>query len=280
MLSLVLIAVSFAVLVALRDRYLSAEPPRRRHDRRGPAGPDARLAATSTSSSPPRPGRSSPSSGRTAPARARCSAAWPGCCRSTTAASSSTATRLDDPAADVFVPPEHRPVAVVFQDYLLFPNLTALENVAFGLRARGMCKGEARARAAAWLERVGLGDHAGHRARGAVGRPGAAGRAGQGAGHRTPPAAARRAPRRPRRRHPRRGPARPAPPPRHVRRHPHAGHPRPGRRVRARRPRRHPRGRAGGPDGHARRGDGPAPQPLHRRARRREPPPRRRATPP
>ena len=47
---------------------------------------------------------------------------------------------LDDPAADVFVRPERRPVAVVFQDYLLFPNLTALENVAFGLRARGIAK--------------------------------------------------------------------------------------------------------------------------------------------
>jgi molybdate transport system ATP-binding protein len=72
---------------------------------------------------------------------------------------------LDDPAADVFMAPEHRPVAVVFQDYLLFPNLTALENVAFGLRARGVAKPEARARAVAWLERVGLGDHAGHRPR-------------------------------------------------------------------------------------------------------------------
>ena len=72
---------------------------------------------------------------------------------------------LDDPPTDVFVPPERRPVAVVFQDYLLFPNLTALENVAFGLRARGTAKAEARLRAAAWLEGVGLSDHAGHRPR-------------------------------------------------------------------------------------------------------------------
>ena len=47
---------------------------------------------------------------------------------------------LDDPTTDTFVVPERRPVAVVFQDYLLFPNLTALENVAFGLRARGVPK--------------------------------------------------------------------------------------------------------------------------------------------
>ena len=72
---------------------------------------------------------------------------------------------LDEPATDTFVVPEQRPVAVVFQDYLLFPNLTALENVAFGLRARGVAKIEARAEAGAWLERVGLADHAGHRPR-------------------------------------------------------------------------------------------------------------------
>jgi molybdate transport system ATP-binding protein len=66
---------------------------------------------------------------------------------------------LDDPAAGLFVQPERRPVAVVFQDYLLFPNLSALENVAFGLRARGTARAEARARAADWLARVGLADH-------------------------------------------------------------------------------------------------------------------------
>lgn len=72
---------------------------------------------------------------------------------------------LDDPAGDVFVRPERRPVAVVFQDYLLFQNLTALENVAFGLRARGIAKEHARARATSWLGRVGLTDHAQHRPR-------------------------------------------------------------------------------------------------------------------
>ncbi len=67
---------------------------------------------------------------------------------------------LDDAATGAFIPPEQRPVAVMFQDYLLFPNLSALENIAFGLRARRMSKAEARARAAAWLDRVGLSDHA------------------------------------------------------------------------------------------------------------------------
>ncbi|MFF8541290.1 ABC transporter ATP-binding protein [Streptomyces werraensis] len=58
-------------------------------------------------------------------------------------------------------PPESRPVGVVFQDYLLFPHLTALDNVAFGPRCRGAGRSEARARAAAWLERMGLAEHVG-----------------------------------------------------------------------------------------------------------------------
>jgi molybdate transport system ATP-binding protein len=72
---------------------------------------------------------------------------------------------LDDSVAGVFVPPERRPVAVVFQEYLLFNNLTAVENVAFGLRARGIAKADARAQARDWLDRVGLADHADHRPR-------------------------------------------------------------------------------------------------------------------
>ncbi|MGY1549477.1 ABC transporter ATP-binding protein [Streptomyces sp. MN6] len=62
-------------------------------------------------------------------------------------------------------PPDSRPVGVVFQDYLLFPHLTALDNVAFGPRCRGVGKSEARARAAAWLERMGLAGHTGAKPR-------------------------------------------------------------------------------------------------------------------
>jgi molybdate transport system ATP-binding protein len=65
---------------------------------------------------------------------------------------------LDDPAAGVFVPPEHRPIGVVFQDYLLFPFLSARDNVAFGLRSRGVRRTDARARADEWLVRFGLHD--------------------------------------------------------------------------------------------------------------------------
>ncbi|AJP05538.1 ABC transporter ATP-binding protein [Streptomyces cyaneogriseus subsp. noncyanogenus] len=68
--------------------------------------------------------------------------------------------RLDGAALDR-TPPESRPVGVVFQDYLLFPHLSALDNVAFGPRCRGAGKAEARARAAEWLDRMGLSEYAG-----------------------------------------------------------------------------------------------------------------------
>lgn len=67
---------------------------------------------------------------------------------------------LDDPGADVFVPPAARPVGMVFQDYLLFPFLSARENVAFGLRSRSVPRREARRRADEWLARVGLAERA------------------------------------------------------------------------------------------------------------------------
>ncbi|MEK6225825.1 MAG: ABC transporter ATP-binding protein [Chloroflexota bacterium] len=67
---------------------------------------------------------------------------------------------LEDAARDVHLPPERRPIGVVFQEYLLFPHLSALENVAFGLRARGIGSREARVRAGSWLDRLGVGEHA------------------------------------------------------------------------------------------------------------------------
>ena len=63
---------------------------------------------------------------------------------------------LDDPVADVFVPAEEREIGVVFQDYLLFPHLTVLENVAFGLRSHRAPREEALARSRGWLERLNL----------------------------------------------------------------------------------------------------------------------------
>ena len=72
---------------------------------------------------------------------------------------------LEDTRTHTWVPTERRPIGFVFQDYLLFPHLSALENVAFGLRARGLGRVEARRRAGAWLDRVGLAAHAGARPR-------------------------------------------------------------------------------------------------------------------
>lgn len=63
----------------------------------------------------------------------------------------------------ISLPPYRRPVGVVFQDYLLFPHLTVLDNVAFGLRAAGMSRSAARNRAGDWLARLDADDLAGLR---------------------------------------------------------------------------------------------------------------------
>ena len=63
---------------------------------------------------------------------------------------------LDEPATGLYRSPEVRRVGVVFQDYLLFGHLTVAENVAFGLRSRGVARAEAAARAATWIASTGL----------------------------------------------------------------------------------------------------------------------------
>ena len=50
--------------------------------------------------------------------------------------------------------PYERPIGVVFQDYLLFPHLSVIDNVAFGPRARGSSKSAARKIAMTWLNRM------------------------------------------------------------------------------------------------------------------------------
>jgi iron(III) transport system ATP-binding protein len=59
------------------------------------------------------------------------------------------------------VPPDQRDLSMVFQDYALWPHLSALDNVAFALRRRHLPRTECRARAKAMLDRVGLGALAG-----------------------------------------------------------------------------------------------------------------------
>ncbi|MDO1560076.1 ABC transporter ATP-binding protein [Brevundimonas sp. 2R-24] len=60
--------------------------------------------------------------------------------------------------AGVHVPVERRRIGLVFQDFALFPHLTLLQNVAFGLG--GLARAERRARALELLERVHLADRA------------------------------------------------------------------------------------------------------------------------
>ncbi|HSL58235.1 MAG TPA: ABC transporter ATP-binding protein [Acidimicrobiales bacterium] len=71
----------------------------------------------------------------------------------------------DDVDGGLHVATERRSIGYVFQDHLLFPHLSVLENVAFGLRARGTGRDESRRRALGWLDRVGLADRAGDRPR-------------------------------------------------------------------------------------------------------------------
>ncbi|MCI1636369.1 ABC transporter ATP-binding protein [Bifidobacterium sp.] len=56
------------------------------------------------------------------------------------------------------VPTNKRDMAMVFQAYSLFPHMTALQNVAFGLQVRGMTKSQCRSKAGEMLDLVGLGD--------------------------------------------------------------------------------------------------------------------------
>lgn len=63
---------------------------------------------------------------------------------------------LDDPRRGVFVPAEDRGIGVVFQDYLLFPHLTVVENITFGPRSLGMSRESVEASAGEWIRRLRL----------------------------------------------------------------------------------------------------------------------------
>ncbi len=67
---------------------------------------------------------------------------------------------FEDTAARTWLTPEARRVGFVFQDHGLFPHLSVLDNVAFGLRARGVDRKTAHAKANEWLERVDLARYA------------------------------------------------------------------------------------------------------------------------
>lgn len=69
-------------------------------------------------------------------------------------------TAWDEPATKTFVTASARNIGLVFQDHLLFEHLSALDNVAFGPRARGRGKTHARALALDMLRRLDLAEHA------------------------------------------------------------------------------------------------------------------------
>jgi len=64
--------------------------------------------------------------------------------------------RIVDDARKVFVGPKDRSSGYVFQNYVLFPHLSVLENVAFGLRSRGVKRRQARQSAERLLLRMGI----------------------------------------------------------------------------------------------------------------------------
>ncbi len=63
---------------------------------------------------------------------------------------------LEDAATGEYVPPERRNLGVVFQDALLFPHLSVLDNVGAGLRFTGESRMVARSRAREWLDQLGI----------------------------------------------------------------------------------------------------------------------------
>lgn len=66
-------------------------------------------------------------------------------------------------ARGTFLPPRHRGVGLLGQDPLLFPHLSALQNVAFGPRAQGIRPADALHCAEGWLAAVGLAGFEHHR---------------------------------------------------------------------------------------------------------------------
>src|SRR4051795_8331300 len=63
------------------------------------------------------------------------------------------------------LPPKARDMAMIFQNYALYPHMNAYDNMAFGLKMRGIDRGEIKRRVQAAAEILGLADVLGKRPR-------------------------------------------------------------------------------------------------------------------
>ncbi|NEB81933.1 molybdate ABC transporter permease subunit [Streptomyces sp. SID14478] len=173
--SLLLLAIAMAVLVGLRGRWTgNSTRPRRRNRTVTPATPDTGPVEV--------PGLEAPTAPATPPASLHAEVTGFNQLMLTAESGTTIAVvgengagkttllrallgltprahadlRLAD--ADVTaLPPHKRGVAWVPQAGALFPHLTALTNTAYGLRAQGVRRGEARREAQQWLDRLGVG---------------------------------------------------------------------------------------------------------------------------
>ncbi|MET9697359.1 ABC transporter permease [Streptomyces sp. NPDC006529] len=178
-LSLLLLAIAMAVLIGLRGRWTGAPPAAGRTE-------------TTGADAPPEPAAGPPVDGAAAPGGSAAAAggSWP---LHATVTGFNELTLDAEPGTTIAVvgengagkttllrallgltprahaaltlgdldvsalPPHKRQVAWVPQDGALFPHLNALANTAYGLRARGVPRAEARAEAQTWLDRLGVG---------------------------------------------------------------------------------------------------------------------------
>lgn len=173
--SLLLLAIAMLVLVALRGRWTSTPGHRPYAERPGPdeTAPDAAGAAHVGTAAPPAAGEPWPLHAEVtgftrltldAEAGTTVAVVGPNGAGKTTllrallglTPRAHAELRLGD--TDVSgLPPHRRGVAWVPQDGALFPHLTALANTAYGLRAHGVPRAQARREAQAWLDRLGVG---------------------------------------------------------------------------------------------------------------------------